>query len=108
MPTVCDILEIDLPGDRGIDGKSMLPLLEGRQAGPLHEYLYWDGNQDKWAVRHGKWKLVKNNKGEIELYDLENDISESLNLAEKHPEIYENLHLKYREWRSEMGEPMGN
>jgi arylsulfatase A-like enzyme len=108
MPTVCDILDIDLPGDRGIDGKSMLPLLEGRQAGHLHEYLYWDGNQDKWAVRHGKWKLVKNNKGEIELYDLENDISESLNLAEKHPEIYENLHLKYREWRSEMGEPMGN
>lgn len=107
FPTICDVLDIDLPEDRVMDGNSMLPLLEGKQVGPLHEYLYWDGNQDKWAVRHGKWKIVKNNRGEIELYDLENDISESLNLAEKHPEIYENLQTKYKQWRSEMGEPMG-
>ena len=52
-------------------------------------------------------ETCKNNRGEIELYDLENDISESLNLAEKHPENFENLKTKYKEWRSEMGEPMG-
>ncbi|MEX2371044.1 MAG: sulfatase-like hydrolase/transferase [Bacteroidales bacterium] len=107
MPTICDVLNIEPTEERLIDGKSMLPLLEERQDGPLHEYLYWDGDQDRWAVRNGKWKLVKNNRGDIELYDLDNDISEGLNLAEQYPDIYDNLQLKYNEWRSEMGDPMG-
>jgi len=86
LPTICEVLDIELPGDRVYDGKSMLPLIEGRQEGPLHEYLFWDGNEDKWAVRNGKWKLVKMN-GKIELYDIAGDIGESSDLSGKHPDI---------------------
>ena len=44
------------------------------------------------AVRIGKWKAVrkglkKNPDAAIELFDLENDISEQNNLAESFPEI---------------------
>jgi arylsulfatase A-like enzyme len=110
LPTVCDILGIDLPTDRVYDGKSLIPLIEGRQDGPLHDYMFWDGDRGPhWAVRHGDWKLVLPNRGRIEnveLYNLAQDISESNNLARQYPEMTQHLVAKYQEWRSEMGAPM--
>ena len=43
-----------------------------------------------------EWKVIKLNvnspyKSTIELYDLDNDVAESNNLAEKHPEIVKQL-----------------
>jgi arylsulfatase A len=43
-------------------------------------------------VRMGKWKAVKrdikkNADAKLELYDLESDVSEKNNVAEKYPEI---------------------
>ncbi len=43
-----------------LDGRSLLPLFEGRQQGPLHDFLCWDQRQEgkeDWAVRAGNWKL---------------------------------------------------
>lgn len=44
-----------------LDGKSLLPLLNGEQTGPLHEFIAWDqGGGDKrpdWGIRMGNWKL---------------------------------------------------
>ena len=41
---------------------------------------YEDGNDGSWAVREGDWKLLKNRKGNLELYDLKNDIREKKNI----------------------------
>jgi arylsulfatase A-like enzyme len=42
------------------DGRSLLPLFQGRPAKPLHRFLCWDqgakGKED-WAIRVGNWKL---------------------------------------------------
>ena len=55
------------------------------------------------AVRVGKWKLFKadreqfygyvDDRGsqEVELYDLENDLGESTNVASQHPEVVSEL-----------------
>ena len=84
-----------------IDGFSMYPALFGKDT-PEHEYLYWEyggeGNL-KQAVRMGNWKYIKHRDGTAELYDLENDFSESNDLLEVHSDIVilmENILLKGR------------
>jgi len=81
MPTACELAGVEPPGD--IDGISYLPELLGRtEAQKKHEYFYWI-----WSVRVGKWKLHPRGKNRYALYDLENDIAEKNDLAEKMPEI---------------------
>jgi len=87
LPTACDIAGVDSPS--GIDGISYLPVLLGNKQ-PQHKYLYWEfyGRGFKRAVRMGKYKYVQvgvNNP--FELYDLEIDLGEKNNIAEKHPEL---------------------
>ncbi len=77
------------------DGTSFVPTLlseSDRQQKP--EYLFWDfgGYGGQLAVRMGKWKGIKNNlrkdqNAPLELYDLENDISEDSNVAAKYPDV---------------------
>ncbi len=93
FPTCCDLIGEKAPDD--IDGISYLPTLLGKgYQQRQHEYLYWEfpayGYQQ--CVRMGKWKGyrkdVRNNSDpDLELYDLENDIGESTNLASQHPDI---------------------
>ena len=56
-----------------------------------HEYLWWlhEGNR---AVRVGNWKLVADNQQpEWELYDLDKDRAESVNLAGEYPDKVQEL-----------------
>ncbi len=81
LPTACEVAGIDPPED--IDGISYLPELLGKtEAQKKHEYFYWI-----WAVRVGKWKLHPAGKDKYRLHDLENDIAEKHNLADKYPEV---------------------
>jgi len=75
----------------------MLPVLTGKSKAPLHESLYWDGAEEKTAVRSGRWKLV-NNRGKTELFDLEQDLSEKNDLSVQKPEIVARLRQKFDEW----------
>jgi len=81
LPTACELAGIAPPED--IDGISYLPELLGRpEAQRKHEYFYWI-----WAVRVGKWKLRPRGKDRYALYDLENDIAEKHDLADKMPDV---------------------
>ncbi|KPK41837.1 MAG: hypothetical protein AMJ65_08720 [Phycisphaerae bacterium SG8_4] len=84
---------MDVPNET--DGTSFVPtLLSGRGAQKRPEYLFWDfaGYGGQLAVRMGRWKGIKQNVSKnpdapAELYDLQNDISESRNVAADHPEV---------------------
>ncbi len=52
--------------------------LENRQ-------LWWSHNGNH-AFRNGNWKVVQSRQGGWELYDLENDRTETKNLADEQPE----------------------
>ncbi|MDO5980230.1 arylsulfatase [Flavivirga spongiicola] len=98
MPTLCDIAKIESPKDTdGISFKNTLITGNEENSQREHEYLYWEYPEysGQVAVRMGKWKILwknikKGNKA-IELYDLDNDLAETNNIADKHPEIVENL-----------------
>jgi arylsulfatase A-like enzyme len=85
----------------GLEGKSLLPIFQGELRQP-HDYLFWEHRKHE-AVRHGKWKLVAENRGQWELYDLQRDRSEIRNLAKKHPDIIDRLKAKYEEWAQRVG-----
>ena len=81
------------------DGLSFLPSLLGKQeAQKGHSHLFWDfaGYGGQIAVRIGKWKGIKKNLRKkphvsLELYNLEEDISETHNVANEYPDIIERI-----------------
>ena len=89
LPTLAELTGAQSPP--GVDGLSILPELLGPAAigrkQQQHEFLYWEYGQQV-AVRMGKWKAIKPGKNSSwELYDLNADISEATDIAEKHPEV---------------------
>lgn len=93
LPTFAALCGFNVPNDRPIDGIDQRQLLFGKsKAGREHFYYHNAG------VRQGQWKYLKPNaffhgyaveddrKNVDELYDLEADIGEQNNLAEKYPE----------------------
>ena len=92
MATLAEIAGATSPEN---DGTSFVPTLlsePDRQKNP--EYLFWDfgGYGGQIAVRMGKWKGIKKNlrkdpDAPLELYDLENDISETSNVAARYPDV---------------------
>ena len=92
--------------EKPLDGKSILPALKG-ETDKLHDDLYWSsaGANGKWSIRSGDWKLVAQ-KDRIELFNLEKDLSETTNLAAKHPKVVSELKDKYNAWLDEMADPV--
>ncbi len=89
LPTLAELAGVDRRGPT--DGVSMLPTLLGRpRRQKQHEFLYWEFHEkgSKQAVRMGNWKAVRfGAQGELELYNLKEDIGEKRNLAGRNPDI---------------------
>lgn len=108
-PTLLDMLDIDPMPDQHCDGVSITPLLEGENT-LNRDAIFWHyphyGNQGGTpgsSVRMGDWKLIEfYEDGRLELYNLQEDISEEENLAAARPQLTEELHQKLKNWREEM------
>jgi uncharacterized sulfatase len=104
--------------DPEVDGRSLMPLL--KQTGKLKRdaiyfhYPHYHGQSiaPSGVIRQEKYKLVEwfeksidgiNTPGALELYDLEKDLNEQNNLAEKMPEKAVELHTKLKKWRKSVG-----
>ena len=101
-PTFCAAAGVAVPEGTKLDGVDLLPYLKGVQGGVPHDTLFWKNN-DLGAVRRGKWKLVISSwKPELALYNLETDIGETDNLAERNPEMAATLRKAWDEWAAQM------
>ncbi len=93
MPTFRNVLGKEYSG---MDGISLLPLLEGRSGQQEHENLYFEfAERSSQASRKGPWKLVRldiEGPGDhYELYNLDTDPGETVDLAAENPEKVEEL-----------------
>lgn len=102
MPTACALAGVEPPQD--IDGISFVPTLRGRpDAQPSHDYLYFQFGNRSSAVRQGPWKLVclkpyrSRKLTTFELYNLDDDIGEQNNIADKHPDRVERMKAMMQE-----------
>lgn len=94
MATFADLLNYEL---ENTDGVSILPTLVGKGGQQQrHEFIYWEfaAKGGQVAIRWGKWKGVKLNvraKGYYNapwmIFDLEKDSSESIDVANEHPDL---------------------
>jgi arylsulfatase A-like enzyme len=89
------------------DGISYVPALTGGKQ-KKHDYLYWEfhsyGNTQ--AIRMGDWKAirlkVKNNPdAPIHLFNLAQDIGETKNIADQHPEVVKQIAPLFKSARVE-------
>ncbi len=94
MPTICDIAGVEAPDY--IDGISFKStLLDQNQK--EHDFLYWEfpSYNGQQAVRIGKWKGIRKNIFDgnmtIELYNLEIDLKEQVDVSSQHPKIVEKI-----------------
>lgn len=104
LPTFAAVAGVDqdeVPDN--IDGRNMLPALLGKPC-DVHEFMYWEFHEGKGmaqAVRMGDWKAIRMPGESIELYDLSNDIDESDNIADKHPDIVAKIEAYLKTARTE-------
>ena len=102
-PTLCAAAGVVLPPELKLDGVNLLPHLNGEIKAAPHEALFWSNGPNK-AVRLGQWKMVQTHD-HVWLFDLENDIGETKNLALAKPEILKMLQAKLKQWQGQMKPP---
>ena len=97
LPTFAKLAGATVPQDRVIDGKDIWPLLSGDPAATAsHDYYYYFKGLRLVSIRHGEWKLRREEKSgtmesAVELYHLGQDIGETTNLADQHPDLVATL-----------------
>lgn len=98
MPTILDILDIEYPDDRPIDGVTVLGALKGEQTERVKPIGFVCKPHISWVT--DQYKLIGNiKKGNFELYDLLNDKSEKRNIIKEYPAVAEKLKAELTEWR---------
>ena len=105
FPTLVGLAGGELPNDRTIDGRDILPLLRDGAPSP-HEALFLFDKSRIAGVRSGKWKLVVESqyRGALQsfshassyntpglLFDLELDPSETYSYTREHPKVVARL-----------------
>lgn len=120
FPTFLDMIGLEKPADKILDGESLMPVLSGqsklqRKAIFWHfpAYLQQGGSRGIWrstpfsAIRVGEFKLIEYfEDGKIELYNLKDDIAEKNNLATNQPEKAAELHKALKNWRTKTKAPV--
>jgi len=104
LPTVCSIAGVkQLPTE--LDGED----ISNAWLGKTHQRqkaLYWktSATSSSPSMRVGNWKLhmPRNNRDNIQLYNLVNDPGERQNVANQHPEVISHLRKQLRQWVGEL------
>ena len=96
MPTFAELTGQSETWTQATDGISMLPSITGNRTQNEHDFLYWEFHEEggRQAVRKGPWKLIRqqiNTSPILELYNLDDDLGETKNVAGKYPQILQEL-----------------
>ena len=99
FPTIMEIVGVEMPDDRPLDGISLMPLINGKmkeRPAPLGFHI-----KGQAAWHDGMMKAYrKNQSSDWELYDLGADPKETADLAEKNPERLKGMVGAWTEWKA--------
>ncbi len=129
FPTMAELIGAPLP-ELPIDGRSIWKLMNGTSTESAQEAYYFYYNQNELhAMRSGQWKLnfphsYRTMKGQtpgkdgipgkydysaivgLELFNLDSDISESIDVSSQHPDVVERLTHLADAKRAELGDAL--
>ncbi len=98
LPTVLELLQVDYPDDRPLDGVSLVPVITGKASSRTAPIGFQSAKQIAWHSGH--FKLYSGDQGKNwELYDLSTDPSETTNLAAARPELVKELKEQVTAWQ---------
>ena len=110
-PTLATLAGHDVSKLPKHDGANLLPLWRGEPGAKPREHYFYFMRNDLHAVRSGKWKLRHafqidgaKDSDRLELYNLDEDIGESRDLAAQHPEVVKRLSEAMTGIRAELGD----
>jgi arylsulfatase A-like enzyme len=117
LPTAVALAGGTVPAQPVIDGRDLSPLLFGKTKESQREAHYYFAGYNLQAVRQGPWKLALAPQPETmgkgtatdasgntpRLYNLDAEISEQTNLAEKHPDVVAKLQALAEKKTAEIG-----
>ena len=117
VPSFCALAGVDVPSDRVIDGRNILPYMQGRAVHPpIHDTFIVPGA----TIRHRHWKLLikgqkpgggkSDQKGKTDrvpakagsLFNLKDDPGETTDLSRQHPEIVSQLKQRMKAAMAEL------
>jgi arylsulfatase A-like enzyme len=94
--------KVDLPTTTKQDGVNLLPFISGENSSEPHEKIYWRTDHIH-AIRYKKWKLILSARDNwLHLYNLENDLSEEIDLSDLNIEEKSKLLRFFDEWNAEL------
>ena len=106
FPTVSNILGVDLPDDRILDGVDIQKTMFDQGGEPPRDTFFYYAQNTLDAVRVGDWKLHFRKEGQEvnELYNLRDDVGETNNLFENNPDIVGRLSKVADTMREDIGD----
>jgi arylsulfatase A-like enzyme len=126
LPTIAHLIGAKLP-DHKIDGKNIWPIIAGEPGAknPHEAYFLYYGHQLQ-AVRTERWKLhlphayrhyvmdqagqdghpgkTVRRKIDHALFDMENDINETTDVKDEHPEVVQKMKQLAEQMRDDLGD----
>lgn len=107
LPTCAELAGAQLPDSihgqkaQKPDGKSLLPLIFGKTK-VLHDTLFWEHEGGR-AIRIGDWKMSALSGKPWQLFNLEDDHTETNDLSNKYPERVEDMNQAWEKWAQTQG-----
>jgi len=106
LPTLLELLDVEVPADRAVQGGSLVPLLRGEPGQPRAAFSSARSDEKRHAdrgyrldplrrvycVRSKRWKLIRYpgiDQDYVELYDLRDDPEERVNVLQRFPDVAE-------------------
>ena len=109
VPTALQAAGVNMAGAGPLDGSDLLPALTGKAPGQVSRKLFWRMGRAT-ALRNGDWKIVRQGSRAqpdtpFELYNVERDPGETVDLAKEKPEMLARLRKDLDALNSEMVAP---
>lgn len=108
-PTILDLAGLPLMPEQHQDGVSLLPLLKGKylaERALIWHYPHYgnQGGDPNSIIRRGDWKLIHYlEDGKNELYNLNNDVGEKIDIAALNPDKTAELWAELNQYLTSVG-----
>ena len=105
LPTLAELVGFSV--DKDVEGKSLVENIKSNSK--VHDIYFWEHAKSGWALRFGKWKLIKDAFDPYEkstydtysLYNIEEDAAEANDLKAERPGILKMMLEKSKSYTDE-------
>ncbi len=110
LPTLAECVHIPLISRKTLDGRSLTPLLLGRQSAWSDRFLFHYGGRARKG-RQGAALSVRNQRFRLDaagqLFDMNADLGQHHDVAQAHPEVVTSMQLAARQFVAELDGAIG-